>query len=424
MSLDVVSQSGSRANVDFKTGASLNASSLINSNVTALAAGLLGFQSEMAKYPSIFSSWKNLTSPINEDLLLPFGDFLAKYNLEGAAFTAFSFAQGAGNILAQPTLYVMKYLNPLTVTSIISNSFVGNGLSNNQELYNRALAELAETAFLSSHVHNIVRDDTGVEVHMYTPTGPKLIKARKLLITIPPKYEHLSPILDLDLTERSIFRQFNNSYYWDMILKNTGLPTNLSLSNLDPAAPFQLPALPALYNINAVPSIPGLHTAYYGSTTPLTESQVKSEILTTLDRIRAGLGYPPSFQEVEFVGFNRHAPFLLTAPGDAIREGFYSKLLALQGQRNTWYTGAAFLTQASGPLWEYTEAEVLPDLVKSLGLSGLRPLSGRDSSVVEPGGMSDTFPEIAADEKEKSGAPEYGNLQRARDFVMKFPKWL
>lgn len=371
---------GARQSINFLTGASLNASSLLSSNTTALATGLLGYKAEIAKHPDIVSSW-NLTYPVSDDLLMPFGDFLAKYNLEGAAFTAFSFAGGCGNILAQPTIYVMKYFTSIQVDAVITQNFLANGLSDNQLLYNRALAELGDAAFLSSTVHTITRDEDGVEVQMYTPTGPKRIKARKLLITIPPKLENLSPFLSLDTNEQAIFGQFNNSYYWDMMVKNTGLPANASLNNINPDAALQIPAMPALYNVNAVPTIPGLHALYYGSATPKTEGQVKEDVIATINLIRTSLGYPDPAEGLEFVGFNSHAPFELTVSPDAIQAGFYKKLLALQGEKNTWFTGAAWMNQASGELWEYTETMVLPGLAKSLGLHGLMsPISGPAST--------------------------------------------
>jgi hypothetical protein len=39
-----------------------------------------------------------------------------------------------------------------------------------------------------------------------------------------------------------------------------------------------------------------------------------------------------------------------------IEAGFYTKLYALQGQRSTFYTGAAWNAQDSSMLWVFTEA--------------------------------------------------------------------
>lgn len=418
VSSDLTSGSASRLNIDFTTGASLNSSLLISSNTTALAQGLLGYKSIIANYSYLASGW-NLTYPIPEDLLMPFGDFLEQKGLDGAAFIAFSYAAGCGNILAQPTIYVMKYFTELQVDAIISSGFIANGLANNQELYNRALAQLGESAFLSSNVYNVTRDAAGVEVHMYTPSGPKRIKARKLLITIPPKYENLSPFLSLDNNERSLFSQFNNTYYWDMMLKNTGFPTNASLNNLNLDAALQIPAMPAVYNIGAVSKIPGTFAAYYGSATPLTEGQVKAAVTETFDRIRAAQGWADPVEGLEFAGLNSHAPFVLTVPTESIKAGFYDKLLALQGEKNTWFTGAAWQNQASGELWDYTEAQVLPGLIESLGLKELIPLSGASRGSVNDTGIigANNVTEVVSAGKEYVAPAGYEGLKELKKAV-------
>jgi len=42
-----------------------------------------------------------------------------------------------------------------------------------------------------------------------------------------------------------------------------------------------------------------------------------------------------------------------------IREGFYASLQALQGDRDTFYAGAAFQTHSSASIWAHLE-ELLP----------------------------------------------------------------
>lgn len=61
----------------------------------------------------------------------------------------------------------------------------------------------------------------------------------------------------------------------------------------------------------------------------------------------------------EFVAYNSHTPYELRVSADAIAAGFYQNLTALQGQRNTYWTGAAFDRHDSGDLWAFT-AGLLP----------------------------------------------------------------
>jgi hypothetical protein len=53
--------------------------------------------------------------------------------------------------------------------------------------------------------------------------------------------------------------------------------------------------------------------------------------------------------------FSSHTPDELRVPAKAIKDGFYKELDGLQGQRRTYYTGAAFHTHDSTLLWQFTE---------------------------------------------------------------------
>jgi hypothetical protein len=246
--------------------------------------------------------------------------------------------------------------------SYFETGFLANKLQNNQELYDRAQRELEPNVFLNSNVESISRKEDGAEISVSTPSGRKYIKAAKLLITIPPKLSNLG-FLDLDSEDQSLLRQFNNSFYWDAVLRHTGIPDDVSLTNVNADAAFNLPAMPGTIGIGATP-IKGLHTAYYSSPDYMSDDEVQADILATLDRVRASLGYPAPQQQPEFAGFHNHSPFLLTVSTDAIRNGFYKKLLALQGKSNTWWTGATWMNQATTTVYRYTEDKVLPALLR------------------------------------------------------------
>jgi hypothetical protein len=334
-------------------------------NQTAQGLALFAYGEQLAKYPFLVNGF-DLPSPVPEDLLITYGDFLQKYNLEALADTAFTFIQGVGNILAQPTLYIMKYFAEITVQNILGTGggFLTTANQDNQELYNKAQAKLGSDALVSSNVLWIGRDDDGVSVVVSTPSGKKLIKASELLIAIQPKLDSLNTLgMDLDPVEQHLFGQFNNSYYWDMVIRNSGIPDNISLNNVDPAATLALPPLPGLYGVDSS-GLPGLHTAYYSSPFYISDEQVKADTLAAIARIVKANGYTAG--NPEFAGFNNHAPFELTVSVDAIRDGFYSKLNALQGRRNTWWTGATWQAHDSSQIWNWTEYTLLPKLVASL----------------------------------------------------------
>jgi len=343
---------------DFKTATPIPISPFPSDNATD--AALIAYEAQLAKYPFLGNGY-NLPTPLPSDLLLTWGDFIKKYQLEGLSYTTFATLQGIGNILAQPTLYVMKYFPNSTVQNILTGSFLTTVHHNNHELYDKALVQLGSSALVSSNVTQVVRSNHGVEVTVSTPLGTKLIQASQLLIAIQPKLESLN-FLDLNLEERYLFGQFNNSYYWDALVRNPGLPPGVCVNNANPAAALALPETPGMYLVCNSP-IPEVYSVYYTSPHALSEDYVKNDILDTTARLVKAFGFPPVNETPEIVGFNDHRPFELTVSTDDIVGGFYDRLNALQGERNTWYTGATWQAHDSSLIWNWTEYNLLPKLL-------------------------------------------------------------
>jgi hypothetical protein len=355
---NVFSSSGPTQFFNFLNASAVSASDISTGNVTE---ALNGYLAQLNKYPYLFPNGYQLPDPVPEDLLLPYGDFLEKYNLQGLAYTAFSTIQGVGNILKQPTLYIMKYFAPSTVTAILEDipAFLTTADNDNHGLYVAAAKELGPDAFLSTNVIEVERRKDTVYTVISTPSGSKLIKSSWLLIAIQPELSNLSPFLDVDSTESCLLAQFNNSYYWDGVVRNSGIPDNTSLANVDLSAALNLPAMPALYGIEST-GVPGLHSLYFSSPYFIPDSEVESQILTTIAALVKAAGYPPG--TAELVGFNSHAPFECTVSVDAIRDGFYAGLNGLQGRRRTWWTGATWEAHDSSQIWNWTEHFLLPKM--------------------------------------------------------------
>ncbi|KAE8454188.1 hypothetical protein EG329_005113 [Mollisiaceae sp. DMI_Dod_QoI] len=343
--------------IDFANGSIVPDTALPQGNTTA---ALLRYLDQWDKYPYLSNGF-NLPSPVPEDFLITWAEFLEKYDLGALAFTAFTYLEGVGNILAQPTLYMMKYLAKMTVENILGFGFLTTAHQDNQELYDKALAKLDANALISSKVTHISRHNDSVEIFVSTPTGPKLIKSSKLLIAIQPSLNNLK-FLDLDPEEKSLFSRFNNSYYWDGVLRNTGIPDSISLTNVDLSAPYAIPPMPGIYDIGYA-GIPKLQTVYYSSPYFISDDEVKADILATTARLVKSLGYPPANGTTELVGFNSHAPFELTVSTDEVKSGFYDRLNALQGKRSTFWTGATWQAHDSSQIWNWTEYTLLPQLL-------------------------------------------------------------
>lgn len=301
---------------------------------------------------------------------MPFGKFAKKYGIEDAVATMWQYNPGLGDILTAPMIENQRVWGQSLVQQL-STGFLTTKHHNNSELYSKAQAELlsADSLLLDSCVIHSSRNGDGVTLVVQTPSTRKLIKAKKLLITIPPRLDFLGPF-DLNANERSIFGKLIDAGYYTSILNNTGFPDNLSILNARTDTPYNLPELQSIYNMQRT-GVPGLTLAYYGSprsskTFPLSDQKVKSEIVKAFKALQRA--NPEKFESAEpnFVAYSSHTPFYLQARPEDTKAGFYGDMYKLQGQRNTYWTGATWRSQDSSDIWRYTEEEVLPELLKGI----------------------------------------------------------
>ncbi|KAH8954829.1 hypothetical protein BDL97_08G102100 [Sphagnum fallax] len=313
---------------------------------------LVRYAAQLTKYPYLETGF-NLTYPVPEDLLLPFGDFVTKYSLQGAAQLIFQYTQGIGDLLKHPTLYVFKAFGSDIIRDIFQIGFLTTARHDNSELYEKATAELGQDVLLKSYIVAMDRDAAGAyaKVVVKTPDGLKLIQAMKIILTIPPKLHNLIG-WDLSSNESSLFAQFRNSAYYTSLVRHTGIPDNITVVNVGADTPYNLPVLPGAYSIDPT-TVPGLHAVYFASDHPLPDAQVQAAIINSIARLGKAGTLPTTIPY--FAIFSSHAPYELTVPAKAIKNGFYKELYGLQGQRRTYYTGAAFHTHDSSLLWQFTE---------------------------------------------------------------------
>ncbi|KAH8889466.1 amine oxidase flavin-containing superfamily [Thozetella sp. PMI_491] len=317
-------------------------------NVTTL----LAYFESLARFPYLSTGF-DLPDPVPDDLLLPLGHYLAKYGLEDIAYFFFQNAPCQGNILDQTTLYVAKYYGLVNKASII-NGYLSSARNNNSELYSAAQDFLGSNVFLRSHVVSLRRTENGVTAVVSTPSGNKLIKAKKLISSISPKLDtgNLAG-WDLGAKERNIFGQFNSSAYWTSLVTNTGLNNSVVWANSDPDQVQGLARLPQAYVIYPTGTIKDVFHVYYGSPYYMSDKDVKRDIVAEVKRVQVAAGVPVT--EPEFLIFDSHTPFQCTVGVDAIRNGFYKALYSMQGEKSTFWTGAAFHTHDSSLLWQWTE---------------------------------------------------------------------
>jgi hypothetical protein len=342
--------------VDFRTGELVNG--YTPSDPTA-AFGAYGAQ--LVNYPYLDSGFE-LPNPVPSDLVLPFGEFITKYDLSAAVTTIFDFGEGLGDLLSIPTLYVMKLIG-LSALEGVETGFLTTAAHDNSAIYEKIQSLLlsADALLLQSNIVATDRTcttDGRVKIVVSTPSGLKLINAKKIVLSIPPTLQNLANF-DLDLTESSLFQQFNTTGYYTGLIRNSGIPDNVSVANTGANTLYNLPVLPCIYSTRPT-GVPGLQMFQYGSDTPLPNDQVKADVLATLKRLETAGTIATATPE--FAVFSGHVPFQFTVSASAIEDGFYDKLNALQSYRETFYTGATFDTQDSSLLWQFTEA-LLPLIV-------------------------------------------------------------
>ena len=243
--------------------------------------GFLRYQAQLEKYPWLRIGW-HLPSPLPTDLLLPWGDFVQKYNISAISSIVSGIVGSPGNLLAQPTLYVAKNYGMLQLMAALKGLSVTERDDNNQRLYDSALQKLGRNAFLDSRPVHIDRSgETGkIVATVETPSGLVRIKASKLIVTVPPTIANLSPFLFLSKSERVLFRQFNTTGIWTSIVSHSGIPSNASLANVNLKAPLGIPPAPLIFLTE--PTGDNLHIVLYGSVNNLPQAEVKENIIKGL----------------------------------------------------------------------------------------------------------------------------------------------
>jgi hypothetical protein len=225
------------------------------------------------------------------------------------------------------------------------------------KLYEAAGNYLGDNVLLNAYVRRVRRDDDIVETLVDSPHGMTRIRSRKLVWAAPPTLRNLAPV-DLDELETATFGKLRAKEYSTGIVKIRGLPAGLSLNNVAADTPNNLPPLPGLYGLQA--ATPELYIALFGANTPVPDALIREIIERGIERLASSGTYPVEFDGFDI--FSNHAPFQLGVTGADIADGYYKVLNSLQGRHKTFYNGAAFQTNDSSLIWQFSE-QLLPQIV-------------------------------------------------------------
>ncbi|KAL3454971.1 FAD/NAD(P)-binding domain-containing protein [Aspergillus heterothallicus] len=343
--------------VDFRTGRRVPPPSAANAS-DALAR----YDTAIRQFPFLSAGVYDLPDEVPEALLCPFREFVEAYGLEGILGTVQMFAEPVRDLLAAPLLYVLQDFG----ISHLEGLRRGGGIvpvNGTQELFRRVTRVIGEDRILlNSTVSRVMRNISGAVVFAAGGCGKRTaIEAKNVLVTFPPTLENMR-VFDLDEDEQTLFSKWRHTSYYAAVIGNTSIPDGLGLINASPDnQPGGLP-LPPFEFLLQYSGIKGYHTTRIVGDANFTEEEARRMLLGDISRMGQAGTFPVD-QQPTMAAFASHSPEAMMVSVDDIRNGFYKKLYALQGNRNTYYTGLAFCTDYSPQLWNYTLGVV--DLMNS-----------------------------------------------------------
>ncbi|KAE8420445.1 hypothetical protein BDV36DRAFT_293333 [Aspergillus pseudocaelatus] len=313
------------------------------------------YRGAIEKFSYLKDGLYSLPDPVPEELLQPFGNFVEKTGIEDVLQFVMTFAHGAGDLLQTPLLLVLQLCGIPQIDSLFHGGYMTpkDGM---YEVYKRASKILGSDVLYKSSVIETERSGSGIKVVVRDANGArKLIKAKQLLITFVPTLKSLKRF-DLTTTESSLFQKWDWVNYYVAVVNNTGIPNTMTLVNADPDnSPGSLPLPPFELELQYAGADGYFVSKIVGNRT-LTALKAKDLVLSDIRRMGTAGTFPGG--DPEIVVFGDHTPTTVSVSNVDIRDGFYRKLYALQGTKNTFYTGLAFCSDYSSLLWAYTETVI------------------------------------------------------------------
>ena len=346
---------------DFDTG--LTVPKFVNPPNAAVFAAMTEYINILEANYSYLQEGYYLPDPIPEELLIPYGKFVDRHNLSAAVQLVNQIVQNDGNIWKVPTVQMLKAID-ITLAQAALEGFLVVASGDTQDIYTSAAQVLGQDVLYSSTATHMDRNSSsGVAIITSTPSGPKLVLAKHLVVTIPPILSSLASSFDLSSAETSVFGKFKARGYYGAVIEHHGI-NDTFYTNIGTNTPFNLQVLPGIFTIQPT-GIPNQHAVYFGSLDPSVSNETVKQTIT--QQITALQDHGVFAADTpEFLYFTNHSPFRLYVHTNEIKNGFYRDLYDLQGQSNTFWTGAAWSTQDSSQIWNFTEYQVLPRIIASL----------------------------------------------------------
>jgi hypothetical protein len=330
----------------------------------------------LQKYYEVIVPWNDYMLPgywnfppgdqIPADLLLPFSDFVAKYNLEDMA-PIIAIVSGQNINTQYPTLSVVKNFGATVVAGFLNNTFFDPVPFNNSLLYGKAERLLGDNVVLTSTVVEATRSEHGISLVVEDlQTGKRiLVSAKRLLVASQPSINNLA-VLGLDEQEKAVFSTWSYGTVYTAVLKTNLIPDNTSVAFVTPVNSTS-PQKPYSFNVTWN-GASGYFWIIFFSEVSLSENQAKEAIVAEMKTLYNGGAFQPigsSTPSSEVVAISNHSSVSWGQSVEQLKAGFVQDLYALQGHKDTWYTGGLWCPDYSSNVWAFTDT-VLPKLLKGI----------------------------------------------------------
>ncbi|KAJ5758354.1 uncharacterized protein N7511_007048 [Penicillium nucicola] len=337
----------------------------------------------VSRFLKVIEPWESLLRPgywnfpkpsqIPDDLLIPFGQFLTKYNLEeGAPIIYSTTGLGVGNMSEVATMFALQSFGWDMARGLTGEMGLYVPTSGGiQSLYNAIATDLGDDVFYSSTVIETRRTNWGVflTVRSHKTGKVSVIVARRLLVAIEPTKENMAA-LDLSPYEQETLSKFTysneftglvdnpvfNKSYSYFNLPSTAAPDHYLVFQEEPATvSFAYSGLGHLFRVmiignNTSTDVEAKHLAQTSFNTLLNSGHLSGSIQN---------------QRLNWAAFSTHGPMHARVSVAEVKAGFYQDLYKLQGSRCTWWTGGAFAVNFQTKLWEFDEV-LIPKLLEGL----------------------------------------------------------
>jgi hypothetical protein len=337
----------------------------------------------VSKFLEVIEPWETMLRPgywnfpepdkIPEDLLIPFGEFLTKYNLEeGAPIIYSTTGLGVGNMSEVATMFALQSFGWDMARGLTGKMGLFVPTSGGiQSLYNAIATDLGDDVLYSTTVIETRRTDFGVflTVRNHKTGKVSVIVARRLLVAIEPTEDNVAT-LDLSPSEWKTLSKFTYSNEFTGLVDNAVFNKSYSYFNLPcSAAPdhylvFQEEPTTASFAYSGLGHL--FRVMIIGNKTS-TAAEAKALAQSSFDTLlnSGHLSGPIQDQKLNWAAFSTHGPMHARVSVEEVKDGFYQDLYKLQGARSTWWTGGAFAVNFQTKLWEFDEV-LIPKLLEGL----------------------------------------------------------